>query len=163
MNTGQRLGYLLWIIALLPLAATASTDEPTAKAETEITQLFRGYMSKYNHYITRGALPNKPDLYADNLIVMSSARDATSVTSDEMNRQVTVFLDSLKSQGVKSVTWESIDITLLDGNLALASNVAVRYNDNGETVSRVGATYFLNKIKDQWRITAFAVHNPDYR
>lgn len=163
MKTKQWVGLLLGMTALFSLPATSSINEPGAKAEAEIKQLFTGYMGKYNHYITKGALPDKPDLYADNLIVMSSARDATSVTSDEMNRQVTVFLDSLKSKGVKSVIWESVDITLLDSNLALASNVAVRYNDKRETISRVGATYFLNKINGEWRITAFAVHNPDYR
>lgn len=163
MNITQLVRGIFFTAMLLPLSATSSTNNQTAHAEAEIQQLFRSYMSKYNHYIAQGTLPENPDLYADNLIVMSSARDATSVTSDEMYRQVTVFLDSLKSQGVKSVTWESVEVTLLDNNLALASNIAVRFDDKGETLSRVGATYFLNKIKNQWRITAFAVHNPDYR
>ncbi|AFV00266.1 hypothetical protein [Simiduia agarivorans] len=163
MKITQLLRGIILTAMLLPLSANSSTNGQTAIAEAEIKKLFSGYMGKYNHYIAQGVLPENPDLYADNLVVMSSARDATSVTSDEMYRQVTVFLDSLKSKGVKSVTWESVDITLLDSNLALASNVAVRFDEKGETLSRVGATYFLNKIKNEWRITAFAVHNPDYR
>ena len=78
-----------------------------------------------------------------------------------MNKGVTGFLNGLKEKGVNKVAWEKVEIKLLAENIALASNVAVRYLANGEVYDRAGATYFLNKNPKGWEITAFALHKPE--
>lgn len=148
----------LLLMSFVTATVSASTDT-TIQDQKQIRALFAGYMAKYNHYLSHQELKATPDLYQDTIMLMSSNNPATAMTEEAFNEQVRTFLDSLKAKGVASVTWETVNIKMLDKNLALVSNVAVRYRDNGDIYNKVGATYFVNKLDDVWRISAFAVHN----
>lgn len=129
--------------------------------KTEIQQLFASYMSKYNHYIQTGELQHAPGLYHPHVMLVSDKRVPSVVTEAQLYSQIEVFLDSLKKRGVSKVNWQKVDIHLLSNNMALASNVAIRYNKQGEVVDRVGASYTLSKHDKGWRIAAFSVHPVD--
>ncbi|NVJ61481.1 MAG: hypothetical protein HWE27_13880 [Gammaproteobacteria bacterium] len=146
------------LITICPIAY-AKDSKSDYKA---IENLFDSYMNKYNRYIKDRKLPKEPELYLDSIMLMSSSNSATVISSDDFNVQVTSFLDSLINQGVTYVTWESKDIKFLDKNIAVVSNIAIRYKGNGDVYNRVGATYFVNKLSNEWRIAAFAVHSPNF-
>ncbi|MCC2616522.1 hypothetical protein LJ739_09745 [Aestuariibacter halophilus] len=146
--------FICLLAALLPAHAAADDD-------ALIQRLFANYMEKYNHYIQHGELNREPDLYHAQVMLMSPSGSPNVVTSAVLYDQVQGFLDRLKGQGVASVNWESVSVKPLGENMAVVSNVAVRYRDDGSVHNRVGATYFVSKLADQWRIGAFAVHTPD--
>ena len=153
------------VIVLLTTAFSSFADDKNKtdnKSDiVQITQLFEHYMSKYNHFIATEELKRNPSLYDDQVMLITTKGTSNTLSSDAMDKGVTAFLSDLKSKGVRKVDWENIEIKLLADHIALASNVAVRYNQNGNVYNRVGATYFLNKSSEGWRISAFAVHGHD--
>ncbi|GAA4353271.1 hypothetical protein GCM10023150_21740 [Kangiella taiwanensis] len=152
-----------WIMALL-FICLASTNSKAAPKESGndielINTLFENYMAKYNHYLSHSEFNKEPDLYHDNVMIVSNSNGSNTLSSDNLYEQVKVFLDSLKAKGVHNVQWESTNIQILDTNLAVVSNIAVRYLINGDIHNKVGATYFVNKYKGEWKISAFSVHD----
>ena len=126
-----------------------------------ITQLFANYMDRYNHYLQTQTLKTSPRLYNDALTVMSSRGTASQLPLATFNQQIPVFLNGLSKKGVHKVNWREVNVQLLDDKLAMASNIAVRYTKTGDIVNEVGATYMLNKLDGEWRISTFAVHSSD--
>ncbi|MGI2259344.1 hypothetical protein [Shewanella sp. GXUN23E] len=129
--------------------------------QNEIRQLFTAYMDKYNGYLNQGELTVPSDIYLDEFMLMSNSQPARTSTPAEFVQQAKGFLGNLKQQGVASVGWESVDISILGDNLALASNVALRIKSDGSLFNRIGATYLLKRTDKGWRIAAFAVHRAD--
>lgn len=150
---------LCLILSVFITPTTSATEDSTKQDQKLIQVLFENYMEKYNHYLSHQELKTTPDLYDGTIMLMSSRNPAAVLPSAEFYKQVQSFLDSLKAKGVARVSWETVDIKMLDTNLALVSNVAVRYLDNDDIYNKVGATYFVNKHNNEWRISAFAVHN----
>lgn len=153
--------YLSIYINVLALFFVAGVSASQTQNKAEIEQLFTNYMTKYNHYIQTGELQHTPGLYHPQVMLVSDKRVPSVVTEAQLYSQIEVFLDSLKKRGVSKVNWQKVDIHLLSNNMALASNVAIRYNKQGEVVDRVGASYTLSKQDKGWRIAAFAVHPVD--
>lgn len=153
--------YLSHYFSVMALFFVAGVNASQIQNEVEIQQLFTNYMAKYNHYIQTGELQHEPGLYHPQVMLVSDKRVPSVVTEAQLYSQIEVFLASLKKRGVSSVEWQKVDIHLLSNNMALASNVAVRYNKQGEVVDRVGASYTLSKQDKGWRIAAFAVHPVD--
>ena len=117
-------------------------------------------MDRYNHYLQTQSLKTSPRLYNDAITVMSSRGTASQLPLATFNQQIPVFLDGLSKKGVHKVNWREVNVQILDEKLAMASNVAVRYTKAGDIVNEVGATYMLNKLNGEWRISTFAVHSP---
>lgn len=151
---------LSMLIASYSTAANESTNDSVVDEKSKVQQVFNSYMTKYNHFITNQELKQSPVLYADKIMLMTGGKPVI-LTPESMNKGVTGFLNGLKEKGVNKVAWEKVEIKLLAENIALASNVAVRYLANGEVYDRAGATYFLNKNPKGWEITAFALHKPE--
>ena len=124
-----------------------------------IVQLFDNYMARYNHFLQTQTLNTSLRLYNDEVTVMSSQGTANQVSLEVFNQQVPVFLNNLSKNGVHKVSWREVNVRLLDEKLAMASNVAVRYIQSGDIYNQVGATYMLNKLDGEWRISTFAVHD----
>lgn len=142
------------------LFTSVSVAQVTVDDMAQIHRLFDNYMAKYNHYIQHDTLKREPNLYHEEVMVVSASRLPNVVSSDAFYQQVQSFLDRLKSQGVNRVKWESVSVKPLDDNLAVVSNVAVRFRQDGTVHNRVGATYFVSKHNAQWLIATFAVHEP---
>ena len=153
--------YLSIYISVLVLIFTAKLAASPSQNKAEIQQLFADYMAKYNHYLQTGKLHHAPGLYHPQVMLVSEQRVPTVVSEAQLYSQIEVFLDSLKNRGVSNVNWQKVDIHLLSNKMALASNVAIRYNQQGKVVDRVGASYTLSKHDQGWRIAAFAVHPVD--
>jgi hypothetical protein len=136
--------------------STQSRNEKEA-----VGDVFKNYMKKYNHFIKNQQLKRTPELYTPQVMLISGSGKSSTLTSEAMNKGVTGFLTKLKAKGVDKVAWEIVDIKFLAKNIAIASNVAVRYLADGEVYDRAGATYFLNKAEQGWRISAFALHAPE--
>lgn len=141
--------------------AIGNDHQTTENEHLLISKVFENYMSKYNHFINKQELKLSPALYSEQVMLILGNGKATSLTSEKMNQGVTGFLTQLKAKGVSKVAWETVEVKLLADNIALASNVAVRYLANGEVYDRAGATYFLNKAATGWEISAFALHAPE--
>ncbi|AZQ12795.1 hypothetical protein [Shewanella khirikhana] len=136
-----------------------AADDTAVDDKAEIAQLFEHYMAKYNHYLATGKLDSAPVLYRPQLMLMSNNRAPAVASEAEFSTQIQGFLDSLKAKGVARVRWQKVDVRLLDGQLALASNVAERFRADGSRYNLVGATYLLSKQDGHWQIAAFAVHD----
>ena len=152
---------VVFLFTLPPVLAQANVT-PTQAAlgnPGQIRQVFDEYMAKYNHFLSHQELKQSPQLYSRDLMLMSG-RNAPSVVKNHLfSKQISAFLTGLKQQGVARVEWEKVDIQLLSDKVALAANVAIRYTQSGKVHNRVGATYFLNKGPEGWKISAFAVHS----
>lgn len=158
------------LLLVIPLSTMLASFNIVANVEkisedlnhkAEVEQVFHSYMKKYNHFINHQELKKSPVLYAEQVMLITNSSKPATLTPAIMNKGVTDFLTALKAKGVKRVAWEKVDIQLLASNIALASNVAVRYLANGEVYDRAGATYFLNKSPKGWEISAFALHAPE--
>ncbi len=149
-------GLILLLTCLL--CSPIKANELHHEDEQAIKQLFSQYMNHYNHYISDGELGDIQQLYQPTIMLMSSNNAPQSVSAQVFSQQVTGFLDGLKRQGVTNVKWQSMNVRLIDNNIALASNLAVRYTQSGDVFNQVGATYMLYKEQNAWRIASFAVH-----
>ena len=150
---------LILILSFLccPVQANDTASEQGSEV-TAIKQLFTDYMAHYNGYMRGESLEGIEQLYMPTITLMSTVNAPQSVPAQTFVEQVTGFLDGLKQQGVVVVSWQDVNVRLLDSNIALASNLATRYNKTGDIVNQVGATYLLYKQENQWRIASFAVH-----
>lgn len=138
----------------------AFSSSPSGSPEVaNIKAFFAQYMAKYNHYLRTKEFKLEPDLYHENIMVMSSSVAPYMIDSMGFYKRTQSFLDNLQKQGVASVGWLDVNVRMLDKNLALASNTAGRFLKNGDEFNRVGVTYLLRKHNNEWRITSFAVHN----
>ncbi|MFY8273299.1 hypothetical protein AAEU32_04150 [Pseudoalteromonas sp. SSDWG2] len=151
--------YLILIMSLC-CGASWAFEMPTEDKinKQAITLLFADYMGHYNAYLRGEKLEGITQMYTPTVMLMSSSNIPQSIDNERFTAQVALFLDNLKSQGVTSVHWQQVNIRLLDNNIAVATNLAVRYGDNGAIFNKVGATYLLYKTDDHWRIASFAVH-----
>lgn len=162
MNMLKKITFTITLMVLSGNLLAANSEKQQMNSDkAQITQVFENYMSKYNHFINKQELKLSPALYSEHVMLISGNGKATSLTSEKMNQGVTGFLTQLKAKGVSKVAWETVEVKLLANNIALASNVAVRYLANGEVYDRAGATYFLNKAATGWEISAFALHAPE--
>ncbi len=125
----------------------------------QINAFFEAYMSKYNHYLTTNEFNDQPYLYHDTIMVMSSSVAPYTIGYSAFYQRTRDFLNNLKAQGVRRVNWVDINVHMIDKNLAIASNTAARFLENGDEFNRVGVTYMMRKNDDEWRITSFMVHN----
>ncbi|WP_462158562.1 hypothetical protein [Pseudoalteromonas sp. GB56] len=152
-------GFILLIICLLcsPVHATESLPV-SANDEKAINALFANYMQHYNGYLLGQGLGDIDQLYMPTIMLMSTKNAPQSVSAQAFSQQVTGFLDGLKNKGVTKVQWQTVNVRMIDNNIALASNLAVRYTESGEVYNQVGATYLLYKEHTDWRIASFAVH-----
>ncbi|WP_105168870.1 hypothetical protein [Pseudoalteromonas sp. T1lg23B] len=146
-------------IGILMMLLLVSSNVLAQSSEAKISALFDSYMTKYNHYLQHGVLPQTPKLYADTIMLMSSNSKPSVITHMQMDEQVQVFLSNLKAQGVSHVKWAKVFIHQLDDNIALVSNIAERYTKTGALYNKVGASYYVYLIDGQWQISAFAIHN----
>lgn len=150
---------LFFISLILIFASVESTA--TINDKVSIERLFSIYMEKYNHYISTGKLVLEPTLYRQQVLVTSDGNAPTLVPEDKLYGQVRIFLDSLKQRGVTKVQWDKVDIHIIGKNMALASNIAIRFDEQGKVIDRVGASYNLYRENNEWKIAAFAIHSPD--
>lgn len=150
-------------ILLVSFGCSVSTQAKSlATDEAQIEALFASYMTKYNQFISTEKFDKNIELYHENVMLVSNGRGESVATAEKMDNQVQRFLASLKTQGVASVKWESINIKQLDTKLALVQNVAVRFDEDGDVFNRVGATYLVQNGDSGWRIAAFTVHKPEF-
>lgn len=143
-------------------AFASDTKEAQMKSSEidKINKFFDAYMAKYNHYLATKEFNEVPYLYNDTIMVMSSSVVPYTIESSAFYDRTQSFLDNLQKQGVQRVGWVDVNVHIIDKNLALASNTAARFLENGEEFNRVGVTYFMRKNDDGWRITSFTVHSP---
>jgi hypothetical protein len=154
--------FLLVVLMLgVSKISVGNEQDHSELSKQEISQLFKGYMSKYNRFIKTDKLKTSPSLYDEQVMLITTQGTSNALSAEAMDKGVAAFLTNLKNKGVVKVNWETVEIQLLADNIALASNVAVRYLDNGDIYNKVGATYFLNKSSTGWKISAFAVHAPE--
>ncbi|WP_105189925.1 DUF6841 family protein [Pseudoalteromonas sp. T1lg48] len=156
----EKLGCLiLLVLYVLCFSLRAAQSEPAADTDKQaIEHLFANYMAHYNGYLQGDELKDIERLYMPTIMLMSTNNAPQSIDAPSFVMQVSKFLDNLKHQGAASVNWQQVNIRLIDENIAIATNLAVRYRDNGEVFNKVGATYFLYKTGKNWRIASFAVH-----
>lgn len=139
----------------------AGMVDAQSQAETEIKQLFASYMQRYNHYLASKELTHSDNLYAAEIMVISNKAGGRVMSRADFDKQVVQFLDSLAAKGVSQVAWQQVAVQQLDSQLAIASNIANRYDQKGALINQVGATYYLHLQQGQWQINAFSVHGVD--
>lgn len=162
MNIYKKLTLAAVLIISTGTVFAANINKEKADSDlAEISQVFKSYMKKYNHFIKNQELKLSPVLYSEQVMLISGNGKSTTLTPEKMNQGVTGFLTRLKAKGVSKVAWENVEVKLLADNIAIASNVAVRFLANGDVYDRAGATYFLNKAATGWEISAFALHAPE--
>lgn len=142
--------------------STTST-QATAKASTTASSLksattfFAHYLDSYNAYDAEAAAAK----YADNIVLTGAADLALTVPREQMKNNISRFLGNLKSKGVVRFEWQTLQVKMLSKNIALASNVAVRYLKDGSEYNRAGATVFAQQNNGAWEIIMINLHSPE--
>ena len=81
-----------------------------------------------------------------------------AVSLGEIERKYVTVLDGLRERGFSRTEGRQLRVRMLGPALAIASGWAVRYAGDAE-LERLGATYLLRKIEEDWRIVVLTTHS----
>lgn len=148
------------LLYLFPLTTHASS-EGAKNNKAQIKQVFATYMETYNLYLKENIMRKDQNIYTDSMMLITPNRTPAVLNEEKLAVGIQGFLDGLKNKGVKHIKWKKLSIKLLSNSVAIASNAAVRYKENGDIYDHAGATYMLTKANEKWQIAAFTPHDAD--
>lgn len=79
---------------------------------------------------------------------------------DEIESAFTSVQRDLRARGCRRTERRDLRVRMLDGRLARARAVAVRYGKEGREMERTAATYVLRRTEKGWRIAVLVEHGP---
>ncbi len=153
------------ILLMFSLVGQATVPLEQANFNKEALEFFHDYIIGYNEY-----LQNKDDKEAMNkvashfympfMIVPQKNKPTILASRAELSNSFTQFIDGQRSQGVRKLVWEKINVKPLTRNKALAINIVNALNAEGKVIARRSAMYVLYKSADQgWEIALLNTHD----
>ena len=127
------------------------------KHDGEIVEFFKSYMLDINE---RGLQAITDYFNAPSFVISQDG-----VSSLASNKEVAAFFqpqfDAMESQGFTRAEATEMNVKVLSDNAAIASNVVVRYKQDGSELNRTAITYTLHKNSHGWKIAVLMLHDPD--
>jgi hypothetical protein len=126
-------------------------------ADEDVNQVIADYYRDFSTLNIQAILPyfNEPSLLVGSQGVIAIPNRAALVA---------VFgpvMEGLRAKGYGRSELELSYVTSLSSSAALIGGVAVRYQNDGQQLERVGVTYVLHKTKSGWKFATVILHDPD--
>ena len=144
---------LLCLSLLLSFAvpARAAGEEDRVAATQALVDYFNAVITLDTQRVSQYC--NEPFMYLD------SARSSSFATRSDVEAWLKPGFAALKERGYGRSEWPQLQVKVLGNGVALASALIVRYKVDGTEMSRAGATYFMRKTQDGWKLVSLTVHD----
>lgn len=136
----------------------ASTMDSEEGSSSAAYQFFAHYLDAYNNFDAKAAAAH----YHDKVSVTGIGSTLRVNTNQDMENTLGAFLQQLKGQDVVKFEWETLQVSMLGKNTALASNVAARYKKDGSLLNRAAATFIAYNTEAGWKILSLHLHPPEH-
>jgi ketosteroid isomerase-like protein len=156
MNTFSRLIVAFFLMQMS--FSDALADDSENQSNSEAYQFFAHYLDAYNDFDAKAAAVN----YHEKVSITGIGSTLRVNTNQDMQNMLGAFLQQLKEQGAVKFEWETLQVTMLGKNTALASNVAARYKQDGTVLNRAAATFIAFNTEAGWKILSLHLHSPEY-
>jgi uncharacterized protein (DUF1330 family)/ketosteroid isomerase-like protein len=139
------------------LAGERSQGEESVHSDpATVTRAFRRYVETFQTLDATATLRHLhlPCMFIDprGVRVMSSEREAEEL--------LTMVMRDLRTRGYARSEITELHVHLMNDRTALLSVSRVRYTSSGEEMERLGETYALRNLDDDWKIVVAMVHDP---
>jgi ketosteroid isomerase-like protein len=141
---------LLLLISLFSSANGAGGDDRALAAQA-LTDYFVAFTSLDNQRVA--LLCHEP------FMLVSSARTSSFGTRADIESWLKPLFAGLKERGYARSEWTPLQVKVLTNGVAIASALIVRYKTDGQEMERFGATYFLRRTNDGWKVAVFTRHD----
>ena len=123
----------------------------------ELKQFFIKYMNEVDEKGISGIAP----YFLYPLSVFSPNGMATIESTKQLEDYFTPMVETLNAQGYDHMEAAEINTKELGDNLAIASNVVVRYKEDGSELNRNTGNYLLYKGNEGWKIGSLLIGEAD--
>lgn len=149
--------YILCFIGLVFQSNFCSATIPVNadSLEKQAKVYLQAYVNHLNQYLSGEdllAVQNKTsqDFRIPSQVIRPTGELVTYNQADQIINGFTGFLEQIKSQGVKSIRWQQMDIKALNDYAVLAENTAVLLNADGKTIKTIKGVYVLHRSAQNW-------------
>ena len=125
--------------------------------EAAIVQTFRDYVRSFQS-LEPGALA--PYFHLPCLFI-SDQGVRVMANAGELQAFIAQLMENLKARGFARSEVADMRVSRMSENIALVSVRRIRHKTDGSELERLGETYTLRKIDDDWKLSAAMVHDPD--
>jgi hypothetical protein len=128
-----------------------------ARDEEAIAQTFRNYVASFQRL--------KPDSvvsYCDAPCLFISAQGVRMMAdAQEVAAFIAELMESLQARGFLRSEIGELHVNQMSANIAVVSVQRVRYHADGHELERLGETYVMGKIDNDWKIVSAMTHEAD--
>lgn len=121
-------------------------------------QFFAHYLNAYNNFDGKAAAAH----YHEKVSVTGIGNILRDNTNQDMQNLLGAFLQRVKAQGVAKFEWETLQVSMLGENTAMASNIAARYKKDGSLHDRAAATFIAQNTEGGWKIFSLHIHSTEH-
>jgi ketosteroid isomerase-like protein len=99
--------------------------------------------------------------YTEPLSVFSPNGVTVLETAEQLIELFTPVLEDMNTQGYSHMEAVEMNAKTLGENLAIVSNVVVRYKKDGSELNRTAGTYLVHKNSQGWKIGSLVMGDAD--
>jgi len=142
------------IVSVLVCASGMGAD---VAAEQKVQETLRAYEQAWSRHDAREIA----SFYYEPAMRVTGSGPIVRPTRADQEAFFSAFLSGLVMRGYARSSWETLEVSLLDGETAIASGISVRFKADGSQLERVGLTYALRNTPGGWKIFLSATHPPE--
>lgn len=116
---------------------------------------FQHYLDAYNKFDAKQASEH----YAASVLVSGIPGSPVVMSKEQMQGLLSNFLNQQKQKGIVKFEWETFQVHMFSDSLAIASNVAARYDENDKLIDRASAMMQAQLTDSGWKIISLTIHD----
>jgi len=140
---------------LILLIVSAYSISANAKENQSAQAFFQHYLDAYNKFDAKQASEH----YAASVMVSGIPGSPVVMSQEKMHGLLRNFLNQQKQKGIVKFEWETFQVHMFSDSLAIASNVAARYDRNDKLVDRASALMQAKLTDSGWKINSLTIHD----
>lgn len=126
-------------------------DTPT------VTEILHRYYRDFSSLDPEAIAPyfHEPCMF----ITQDRVNAATSL--NDLKEGFKIAADGLRARGYTRSELTELRVKKMTAVTVFATGIAVRYKGERDVLERVGVTYLLQKVEDEWKIAVTVIHDAD--
>lgn len=157
---------VLFIVAINSLSLVKADSNTDARFETATIEFFHDYLKGYNQFLASDSANDGIEqvvshFYFPMMQVPNNGAPLAVNNKEQLAKNFTFFVNSLKQQGVKKIVWEKLNIKPLTNNKAMAINIANALDSNDKLMFKFSTLYLLYNSDAAWKINVIHPHAID--
>lgn len=144
------------IAGLFP--AVLAPHTVNAEPDSEVITFMNYYLETFD----TGHAGDITELYNDPFFMIAPNGDVrTFETEKGIRREIKQWKFYMKKEGVVDSRYLELNVKALSSDVAIASAVVDRFDDDGNVLAHTGATYSLLRREGAWKVFSIQIHDPD--